>query len=84
MALARFPTQPQPRPVPGGPGGFNPMQAILQIITQLMQVMLSQFQGGGQQQPYNPFGGPGAYGPQQPSPFNFYGGGGAAGGGYLV
>ncbi|MBX3172102.1 MAG: hypothetical protein KF760_32155 [Candidatus Eremiobacteraeota bacterium] len=85
MALARFPTTPpQPRPLPG-PGGFNPMQAIMQIIAQLMQVMLSQFQGGGgYQQPYNPFGGAGAYGPQQPSPFNFYGGAGAGGGGYLV
>lgn len=87
MAVARFPNpQPQPRPFPGGPGGTNPMQAILQIISQLMQVMLSQFQGGGggMQQPYNPFGGAGAYGPQQPSPLNFYGGAGAGGGGYLV
>lgn len=85
MAIARFPTTPtQPRPVPQ-PGGFNPMQAILQIITQLMQVMMSQFQGGGIQQPYNPFGGAGSYGPQQPSPLNFYGSGGATGGGgYLV
>ena len=85
MAQVRQP-QPQPRPFPG-PGGFNfnPMAAILQIVTQLMQVMMSQFQGGGGfQQPYNPFGGGGAYGPQQPSPFNFYGGGGAAGGGYLI
>lgn len=84
MAQIQFPTtSPQPRVQPGG--GFNPMQAILQIISQLMQVMMSQFQGGGIQQPYNnPFGGAGSYGPQQPSPLNFYGGGGAGGGGYLV
>lgn len=86
MAVAANPTQ-RPLPQPGpGPinGGGNPMQAILQIITQLMQIMLSQFQGGGFQQPYNPFGNPGAYGPQQPSPLSFYGGGGAGGGGYLI
>lgn len=86
MAAPAFPTNrptPQPRPIPG-PGGFNPMQAIMQIIAQLMQVMMSQFQGGGFQQPYSPFGGAGAYGPQQPSPLNFYGGAGAGGGGYLV
>ncbi|MBS2039207.1 hypothetical protein JST97_29760 [bacterium] len=75
---------PQPGPGPIGSGGGNPMQIILQIITQLMQVMMSQFQGGGFQQPSNPFGNPGAYGPQQPSPFNFYAGGGAGGGGYLI
>ena len=65
------------------------MQAILQIIMQLMQLMMSQFQGGGgggyPQPGGNPFGNPGSYGPQQPSPFNYYGGGGGAGGGaYLV
>ncbi len=84
MAIARVPNQPQPRPFPTGPMNFNPMAAILQIISQLMQVMMSQFQGGGgAQPPYNPFGGGGAYGPQQPSPLNFYGGGGG-GGHYLV
>ena len=63
------------------------MQAMLQIIMQLMQMMMSQFQGGGggYQPGCNPFGSPGGYGPQQPSPFNYYGGGGGAGGGaYLV
>ncbi len=55
-----------------------------QLISQLMQVMLSQFQAGRvQQQPHNPFGSVGSYGPHQPSPFNFYGAG-AGGGGYLV
>lgn len=84
MAVARFPNQPPINRNPTGPGGFNPMAAILQIISQLMQVMMSQFQGGGGlQQPYNPFGGGGAYGPQQPSPLNFYGGGGG-GGHFLV
>ena len=83
MAQIQSPGPGQPR-LPRGTG-FNPMQAIMQIISQLMQVMMSQFQGGGIQQPYsNPFGNPGGYGPQQPSPFNYYGGGGAGGGGYLV
>lgn len=86
MAIARFPTTPtQPRPTPPI-GGGNPLQGILQIIMQLMQIMMSQFQGGGGYQPGgNPFGTPGGYGPQQPSPFNYYGGGGGTGGGaYLV
>ena len=80
------PNRPLPQPGPGPiGGGGNPMAIILQIIAQLMQVMMSQFQGGGGfQQPYNPFGNPGAYGSQQPSPFNFYGGAGAGGGGYLI
>lgn len=76
MAQIAHTPQPVYRPRPTHrPQGNSTMFAMMQIIAQLTQIMMSQFQwGGGIAQPYSPIGTPGGYGPQTPSPFNYFGG----------
>ena len=77
MALAPFPRTPQPTPRPtyprpGGGGYGNPQSlfTMMQIMMKMAQMMMTQFQHGGNQYG-SPFQTPGGYGSPQPSPFNY-------------
>lgn len=75
MAAVANPTPTPVRPNYPGPRQNSSMYLMMQIMMKLTQMMMTQFQGGGGFS--SPYGNPGGYAPQNPSPYNFYGGAGS-------